>query len=581
MSQTLYFSLWLLQSLHTLYGSILEMHIFYPESALDFAVINSDPYNSIFYLWIYSCEENHIGTDNFYTFGTNVCPGGEINRNNPVPGSNSYFLNYTVSSMDRVSENNWVVTFDLGDSYLGTVWVALTSVVSGYGNSVPACSFGNGIDTNPLCSQIGVPWVAQVVSTSQTIPLYMFPAFGDQQVGVSKVLFTDYPTPPNFYSYDPSATVKRDISVYIPPTMLQNNISRAVNVMIVNDGSLSDLQTYALYGFQEAVLTGVIPETIMIGVPQSNGSSTRQYELVYNQCDYSVWGKYGNEDQSAGSAPVASAYYGCPTSPETWEAGGNDAYLQWVNSTIIPAVLKELGFSRHETAIMGGSYGGLSSLYGPSKYPSAYNRGYSFAGAVQWNFGEMASVISENYKATGMRPAAVVMELGHEAYDVFQYYPTKEKKNLLQLSYSVYEAWLAIGMNVIPWDTTDFPPTSQNSYLTAIPGTAPSNTISFYYQRGAIHMVPDWEVGLSEGLALLYRSNFPAVNNSRLQRSNNLQFVSLPSVSSDDDDDVSAAVIGLSVALSVATVALIVVSFLLWTERKKKENHTLKEQLQL
>jgi pimeloyl-ACP methyl ester carboxylesterase len=364
--------------------------------------------------------------------------------------------------------------------------------------------------------------------------------------------------------------------------MVQNNISRAVNVMIVNDGALSDLQTYALYGFQTSVLTGVIPETILIGVPQANGSSTRQYELTYDQCDSTVWGKYGNQDPYTGTPPVPTAYYGCPGSPGVWEAGGNDAFLMWVNSTVIPAVLEKLGFYRHETAIMGGSYGGLSALYAASKYPTIFSRAYSFAGSVQWNFAEIASVITNNYQSSGERPTAVVMELGHEAYDVFQYYPSGENQNLLQLSHAVYEAWLGIGMEVIPWSTLEFPPTSQNSYLTAIPGYAPNNTITFYAQRGAIHLVPNWELGLTEGLPFLYRSNFPSVNSSRLQRSNNLQFVSLPTSTADDDDSSDSshsnntvAVIVLAGLLSIAVVALAIVSYLIVLEKKRSSTSPL------
>jgi hypothetical protein len=172
--------------LHRSSASTLKMNIYFPESQLDMNVVNADPYQSIWYLWIYSCMESHINSDNkMYTFGTNECPGGEINRNYPVPSNSTFFPNYTVSNLyDHVSENYWQASLNLGDSYLGRIYVAITNVVSGYGVTVPGCLYGNNpATTNPTCSQIGMPWTQVVTSTDQTVELFMFPAFGDQQVG--------------------------------------------------------------------------------------------------------------------------------------------------------------------------------------------------------------------------------------------------------------------------------------------------------------------------------------------------------------------------------------------------------------
>ena len=45
--------------------------------------------------------------------------------------------------------------------------------------------------------------------------------------------------------------------------------------MLLMDGSIDDVNTFVRYGFEQAVLAGDVPETIMIGIPQTNGTEVR------------------------------------------------------------------------------------------------------------------------------------------------------------------------------------------------------------------------------------------------------------------------------------------------------------------
>ena len=92
-------------------GAVLDLHIYYPEHNVNELVLSRDQDQSLFWLWIYSCEENHINSNGYYTFGTNVCPGGEINRNVPQsPSDPLYFPNYTISNLyDRIGQNRTII----------------------------------------------------------------------------------------------------------------------------------------------------------------------------------------------------------------------------------------------------------------------------------------------------------------------------------------------------------------------------------------------------------------------------------------------------------------------------------------
>ena len=92
-------------------GAILDLHIYYPEHNVNKVVLSRDQDQSLFWLWIYTCEENHINSNGYYTFGSNVCPGGEINRNVPQsPSDPLYFPNYTISNIyDRAGLNRMII----------------------------------------------------------------------------------------------------------------------------------------------------------------------------------------------------------------------------------------------------------------------------------------------------------------------------------------------------------------------------------------------------------------------------------------------------------------------------------------
>ena len=146
--------------------------------------------------------------------------------------------------------------------------------------------------------------------------------------------------------HSPQFQNNRDINVYVAASLKQNNVRRKVNVLVVNDGTLFYLQQLAFVGgMDRAVLTGAVPETIMVGVPQNGTGCERQRELTFSE-----------------SAVGNGAY--CRTS-----SGGNSKYFAFIQNNVVPAVLENLNLILGEVSITGVSYGGLRSCYAASALP--------------------------------------------------------------------------------------------------------------------------------------------------------------------------------------------------------------------
>jgi enterochelin esterase-like enzyme len=225
-----------------------------------------------------------------------------------------------------------------------------------------------------------------------------------------------------------STQISRDINVYIPESVKQNTLRRKMNVLVANDGSITEVSQYVASGFEVALNNGHIPESIIVGIPQFSADCNRQYELFFEQCDsIGKWKKYDR-----GTNPATSSYYyGCPGNvysvcPPRTPANGTDYYLTWIYNSVLPAVMKEINMTLGEVSIVGGSFGGLCACYAPSRFPNWFSRGFCYAPSVMMNYASIADKVRSNYAESKMLPKSIIMEVGHEAYDIFINLQTNE-----------------------------------------------------------------------------------------------------------------------------------------------------------
>ena len=261
------------------------------------------------------------------------------------------------------------------------------TIYAGYeipGNPFSRCAvkvFCDSAGQDPVsnaCVHVGMPY-RSVQHSSEKALVVAFPYFGMQQGSVYSLL-------PDLYS--PQLQNRRDINVYVPASLLQNPLSRAVNVLIINDGTLYFLEQLAFAGgMDHALLKGSVPETIMIGLPQNATGCQRQFELTF----------------SVTSGNTSCAHV---------SAGGTDRYLAFIKDTVVPAATAALDVKPGEMSMAGVSYGGLTACYAAAAQPEYFRRVFCQSPSVWWNFGELARVVTANAATTQQRPLAVVVYIG-------------------------------------------------------------------------------------------------------------------------------------------------------------------------
>lgn len=116
--------------------NFVDLQIYYPDDQLAVTAISDptvNPQHAVFYLWVYSCEENHINsTTGYYTFPTTDCPGGEPVR---IP---ALFPNVTVfNTTDRKGLNHWTKRIELGTVWTGSIYVSISSYPTAIGSTIP------------------------------------------------------------------------------------------------------------------------------------------------------------------------------------------------------------------------------------------------------------------------------------------------------------------------------------------------------------------------------------------------------------------------------------------------------------
>jgi hypothetical protein len=168
-----------------------------------------------------------------------------------------------------VADSTWLKRIHVPETYTGPITIYLFAPLflgfdaQGavyFDSSVTDClSLADNEMGGEFCGAHGQPWTVTITDAKQTIALTAFPAFGMATSGQTVVLMEDL--------YSPQLNNSRNVSVFIPPSLLQNKMQRPVNIMILLDGAHSVVESFAARtGFETLQVSGVVPESIMIGV---------------------------------------------------------------------------------------------------------------------------------------------------------------------------------------------------------------------------------------------------------------------------------------------------------------------------
>jgi hypothetical protein len=376
-----------------------------------------------------------------------------------------------------------VKDYDLGSIYTGVVTFSLFAplpfAVDAAGNLTFSSSITKCVDhladfemSQEMCGQIGSSYEFTVSDSLATYSFDIYPSFGLGETGTSSVLL------PQFYSSQ--LNNYRDIPVYVPPSLLQNRVSRPVNIMFVLDGSLSVVESYAKRtGFEAGQLQGQVPESIMIGV----STIEMAYELDFNQRTYEL------SYEEALVWPTATCISG--------NTGGSPKMLEWLDQDVIPAVLALLGdtgMKRGEVGMTGGSMGGLTSCYAAAARPDFVQRAICSSPSSCYNYGNggLSTVITNEYARHGIKPKSVIQFQGQEVYD--------EDLTSQQGDETIFKnfvnddiAWRSIGMQSMTSTRTFVPVDVHNPYAYATLDEPPDNVIMSFVVTEGHHMANTWE----------------------------------------------------------------------------------------
>lgn len=393
-------------------ASIVKFEIHYPEEFIS-------PLDDGSIFWLYVC----------YLPG---CPSYTAwNQSGP---------SFTISTKDSISSNIFMKDIVL-NNYAGTVYITITGAQSSTTNkyAITKCIPGNG------CNALGVPYLTDLLTTSSVNTIVAYPWF---EVNAGQV----YTMLPNLYS--PQFQNYRDISVYIPPSIYQNTLSRPIHIIVVNDGTLLFLQQLTtLGGFDRIVQTGAIPvNTILVGIPQNESNfCDRMYELSYELC---------SPDQSI-----------CADCEHT---GGNFLLFDFIQDTVLPAVLSNLSMTMGEVSMTGYSLGGLTACVAASVRPRIYSRALCLSPSVWYNDGSLANNITQNAIRYGL-PKSIVMYIGTD--EAFQWPGWFGNYN------ATVDAWLVAGMT--------------------------NTTLTSFAFHGGLHMLSYWVDVFATGIVRMYAQDFP------------------------------------------------------------------------
>ena len=505
MIQTCYLLAFFALLLRSTQAANITMTVKFPETSLNAKWF--DKSSQVFGLSWYTCTQTP--GYNASNVGTPTCP---LSQSTFTPSTAIY-------TSDKNGLDTWVKVINVPNSFeTGPVTIYLFSPTTFSFNATlnPTLSFSASVldcleladqeMSGEICGLQGQPYTIMITDPGQQISFTVYPAFGIANVGKTEMLLT------NFYS--PELNNTRNIPVYIPPSLVQNNISRTIDVIIVLDASISVVESYSTAsGFEALQKVGVVPESIMLGISYidfiaQGNFAQRGYELTYET-------DLLQPNSCIGASP----------------SGGTDLLLTFIEKTMLPAAMAKLGMTLGEVSIHGGSLGGLTSCYAASKNPSLFVRAICSApsNCFNWLNGGLSSVIPRNYVNTGNKPKTVIQFLSHgESVSGDGNENDSDEKQMKWLLRDD-AAWQSIGMIPVTSELSYTSPPDSFGYHNLKP--LPNNVVMTLVSPGGQHAPMTWMQQFAAALPILYRAD--RRDKLRIPKSETLEYFSLPAPSAD------------------------------------------------
>ena len=474
-------------------ASSLDVVIHFPEDELSAAWAaqpNAELAERVFGINYYSCQDR---------IRTSDCPGREATFDPAL---------WVRRTADKTGPGQWTKTLDFGDTYRGRIVVDIFAPLPLdpsinppllCASSVTACadsraSYEMG---DEICPQIGNPWSFNITSIPPSGKLHVYPAFGFGRGNTTNDFLSQFKSP----QFDN----RRDIPVYLPPSVRQNSVRRAVNALILLDATGPVVQDFASRGgFETAQYMGDVPESIIIGINQlfatlAGDPNQRNLELTYGR---------EVDPASTGSCIKVGPNH----------TGRADDLIEFIVEDVLPAVYAKIGMDLGEVSVAGGSLGGLFSCYAASARPDVFKRAicmsYSncFQAQIEGYFNDVVdhNAASHSGKGSNFIPKSITMMFGAE---VFAHNPKKGSDPTLgddQLGHLERDlaAWERSGLSRYGWaDGMTYVATGPDVRFPygRVSGKVPPNMVTAFLWTGGQHCPGSWSKYFHFALSLAYR----------------------------------------------------------------------------
>lgn len=206
------------------------------------------------------------------------------------------------------------------------------------------------------------------LSPGQTLDIY--PRFHGSNAGQVEKLDLGYR-----YNDETGAAQVRHVHVYLPPGYKEN--PHKFPLVIMQDGEAVFSSWRGKEAMDEVMSSGV-KEAVVVGIEHTHAGRIHEY------------------------TPSKDA--------EMNKGGGAEAYLQFLNNTVLPDLRKRFRLS-DQTYIGGSSLGGLVALHAGVTQPKTFTRVMALSPSIWWNDKE----VLEKYKKLGaQRPDKIYIDSGDQ-----------------------------------------------------------------------------------------------------------------------------------------------------------------------
>ena len=214
----------------------------------------------------------------------------------------------------------------------------------------------------------------------------------------------------------------------------------------------------------------------------------------------------------------------------------------------------------------------MAACWAASSRSTQFSRGLCMSPSVWWNYGELSTIIAQNYESTQLLPKSIFISIGsQEAYswmDLGPNVPVVQWNYFLQ---SVTDSFENIGMGSnAPRKSIQMHP--DGSYFPSV-----ESNLAYVIYEGGMHDTVNMVDLFSYVVSTAYAYDYPSVESSKQAQRNSLLQIKYPHQNQEGDTTSNdTLVIGLSTALAFVSCLCFSMGLFIYISLRRRKEGILK-----